>query len=206
MKDTDDKTRTPQQDRSIKTKQAIVTAAMELFSNKGYHQTNTKQIAAAAGVSTGSFYSYFTDKKAVFIEVLKYYNEALLSRVDASLAEINFDNNSDKKAVISHLVDSLILSHQVYTGFHKELSIMQLSDDEIKRLMDEQYNVGRQITLGYLQLDKEEVNVADVEAAAIVVFESVSTIVDAIVFSSRSIAAERLKSELVNMIAKYLYD
>ncbi|MFF2911925.1 TetR/AcrR family transcriptional regulator [Paenibacillus sp. NPDC057934] len=205
MKDTDDKTRTPQQDRSIKTKQAIVTAAMELFSNKGYHQTNTKQIAAAAGVSTGSFYSYFTDKKAVFIEVLKYYNEALLSRVDASLAEINFDN-SDKKAVISHLVDSLILSHQVYTGFHKELSIMQLSDDEIKRLMDEQYNVGRQITLGYLQLDKEEVNVADVEAAAIVVFESVSTVVDAVVFSSRSIAAERLKSELVNMIAKYLYD
>ncbi|MFF2019384.1 TetR/AcrR family transcriptional regulator [Paenibacillus sp. NPDC058177] len=205
MKDTDDKTRTPQQDRSIKTKQAIVTAAMELFSNKGYHQTNTKQIAAAAGVSTGSFYSYFTDKKAVFIEVLKYYNEALLSRVDASLAEINFDN-SDKKAVISHLVDSLILSHQVYTGFHKELSIMQLSDDEIKRLMDEQYSVGRQITLGYLQLDKEEVNVADVEAAAIVVFESVSTVVDTVVFSSRSIAAERLKSELVNMIAKYLYD
>ncbi|MFE4713119.1 TetR/AcrR family transcriptional regulator [Paenibacillus sp. NPDC056722] len=205
MKDTDDKTRTPQQDRSIKTKQAIVTAAMELFSNKGYHQTNTKQIAAAAGVSTGSFYSYFTDKKAVFIEVLKYYNEALLSRVDASLAEINLDN-SDKKAVISHLVDSLILSHQVYTGFHKELSIMQLSDDEIKRLMDEQYSVGRQITLGYLQLDKEEVNVADVEAAAIVVFESVSTVVDAVVFSSRSIAEERLKSELVNMIAKYLYD
>ncbi|MFC3750213.1 TetR/AcrR family transcriptional regulator [Paenibacillus sp. GCM10012306] len=205
MKDTDDKTRTPQQGRSIKTKQAIVTAAMELFSNKGYHQTNTKQIAAAAGVSTGSFYSYFTDKKAVFIDVLKHYNEALLSRVDASLAEINFDF-SDKRAVINHLVDSLILSHQVYNGFHKELSIMQLSDYEINRLMGEQYEVGRQITLGYLQLDKEEVNVEDVEAAAIVVFESVSTVVDAIVYSSQSIASERLKSELVNMIAKYLYD
>ncbi|MFD1909576.1 TetR/AcrR family transcriptional regulator [Paenibacillus rhizoplanae] len=59
MGETEDKIRTPQQERSIRTKEAIIRAAMQLFSDKGFYQTNTKEIAAAAGVSTGSFYSYF---------------------------------------------------------------------------------------------------------------------------------------------------
>ncbi|WP_410513650.1 TetR/AcrR family transcriptional regulator [Paenibacillus sp. BR2-3] len=205
MSELDDKIRTPQQNRSIKKKEAIIQAAMKLFSDKGYHQTNTKQIAAAAGVSTGSFYSYFIDKRAVFIIVLKNYSDELLARVEALLAEINHDN-LNKRDLIAYLVDSLILSHEVYAGFHKELSIMYLSDEGIKQLMDQQYDVGRRITLDYLMLDKQQIKVSDLEAASIVVFESVNIIVDTIVFSTRSIPAERLKSELVNMIVKYLYE
>lgn len=204
MSEMEEKIRTPRQDRSIKTKEAIIQAAMKLFSDKGYHQTNTKQIAAEAGVSTGSFYSYFIDKRAVFIDVLKVYSEAILVRIDSSLEGINI-NNLDKRTIITHLVDALILSHEVYTGFHKELSVMYLSDEGIKQLMDGQYNVGRHKTLEYLQMDQENIKVQDLEAASIVVFESVSAIVDTIAFSTGTISAERLKSELVNMIANYLY-
>lgn len=204
MGDTEDKIRTPQQDRSIRTKQAIIQAAMKLFSEKGYHQTNTKQIAAAAGVSTGSFYSYFIDKRAVFMEVLTGYSEVLLERIDASMAEINFQN-MDKHTLLTHLVDSLLLSHEVYTGFHKELSIMYLSDDDIKQQMDAQYEVGRVRTLQYLQMGKDELKVTDLEAAAILVFESVSAIVDVIAFSPHRVSPDRLKTELVNMLVEYLY-
>lgn len=204
MSEMEEKIRTPRQDRSIKTKEAIIQAAMKLFSDKGYHQTNTKQIAAEAGVSTGSFYSYFIDKRAVFIDVLKVYSEAILVRIDSSLEGINI-NNLDKRTIITHLVDALILSHEVYTGFNKELSVMYLSDEGIKQLMDGQYNVGRHKTLEYLQMDQENIKVQDLEAASIVVFESVSAIVDTIAFSTGTISAERLKSELVNMIANYLY-
>ncbi|MFD2875274.1 TetR family transcriptional regulator [Paenibacillus rhizoplanae] len=49
MGETEDKIRTPQQERSIRTKEAIIRAAMQLFSDKGFYQTNTKEIAAAAG-------------------------------------------------------------------------------------------------------------------------------------------------------------
>jgi AcrR family transcriptional regulator len=44
-----------------------------LFSQKGYHHTNSKEITAAAGVATGSFYAYFKDKREIFIESLKVY-------------------------------------------------------------------------------------------------------------------------------------
>ncbi|WP_438498187.1 TetR/AcrR family transcriptional regulator [Paenibacillus sp. IHBB 3054] len=204
MSEMEDKTRTPRQDRSIKTKEAIVQAAMRLFSEKGYHQTNTKQIAAAAGVSTGSFYSYFIDKRAVFIDVLKNYSEALLARIEAYMSEINIQS-PDKYELLSHLVDSLILSHEVYTGFHKELSIMYLSDEGIKELMDAQYEVGRVLTLQYLQMGKDELKITDLEAAAFLVFESISAIVDVIVFSSHRIGTDRIKSELVKMLVEYLY-
>jgi AcrR family transcriptional regulator len=204
MGETEDKIRTPQQDRSIRTKQAIVQAAMKLFSEKGYHQTNTKQIAAAAGVSTGSFYSYFIDKRAVFLKVLEGYSELLLERIDASMADIVL-HNMDKHALLTHLVDSLLLSHQVYIGFHRELSIMYLSDDDIKQQMDAQYQVGRVRTLQYLKMGQDELKVSDLEAAAILVFESVSAIVDVMAFSPHRISSERLKTELVNMLVKYLY-
>ncbi|MNO19246.1 HTH-type transcriptional regulator RutR [compost metagenome] len=204
MSDMEDKIRTPRQERSIKTKEAIVQAAMKLFSDKGFHQTNTKQIAAAAGVSTGSFYSYFVDKRAVFIEVLKNYGADLLARIDASMSEINFIT-IDRSELIAHLVDTLLISHEAFIGYHRELNVMYHSDEEIKQLMDTQYEAGRVRTLKYLQMGQDELKTEDVEAASVIVFESVSAVVDVISFSPQRIATDRLKSELVNMIISYLY-
>lgn len=204
MNEADEKVRTPQQERSIKTKEAILQAAMRLFSENGFHQTNTKQIAAAAGVSTGSFYSYFVDKRAVFMDSLKIYNDSLLSRVDASLAEIDFAN-MEKQTAIRHMVDSLIQSHQVYAEFHKELAVMYHSDNEIQMIMDEQFELGRRKTLGYLQQGQAELKVDDLEAASCVVFEALNSIVDMIVFSPKSVSTDRLKNELIRMITDYLY-
>lgn len=182
MGETEDKIRTPQQERSIRTKEAIIRAAMKLFSDKGFYQTNTKEIAAAAGVSTGSFYSYFVDKRAVFIEVLHMYGDELLARIDDSMSEINF-NTIERTDLILHLIDTLLLSHKAFIGYHKDLSIMYHSDEAIKQLMDAQYETGRLKTLTYLQMGQDELKTGDTEAASIIVFESVSAIVDFISFS-----------------------
>ncbi|WP_339253835.1 TetR/AcrR family transcriptional regulator [Paenibacillus sp. FSL P2-0136] len=204
MGETEDKIRTPQQERSIRTKEAIIRAAMKLFSDKGFYQTNTKEIAAAAGVSTGSFYSYFVDKRAVFIEVLHMYGDELLARIDDSMSEINF-NTIERTDLILHLIDTLLLSHKAFIGYHKDLSIMYHSDEAIKQLMDAQYETGRLKTLTYLQMGQDELKTGDTEAASIIVFESVSAIVDFISFSPQRITVDRLKSELVHMLVQYLY-
>lgn len=204
MSETEDKIRTPQQERSIRTKEAIIRAAMQLFSDKGFHQTNTKEIAAAAGVSTGSFYSYFVDKRAVFIEVLHMYGDELMTEVERSMAEINF-NTIERTDLILHLIDTLLLAHKAFIGYHKDLNIMYHSDEAIKQLMDAQYEAGRLKTLTYLQMGQDELKTEDTEAASIIVFESVSAIVDFISFSPQRVAVDRLKSELVHMLVQYLY-
>ncbi|QWU18222.1 TetR/AcrR family transcriptional regulator [Paenibacillus sophorae] len=199
-----DKTRKPRQDRSIKTKDAIVQAAAKLFSEKGYHRTNTKQIAAAAGVSTGSFYSYFTDKRDVFLDVLKIHSEAMQAHVDATVAQLNA-KELDKRLIISHMIESLIQSHTPYISFHRELSLLLLSDEVVKEVMESQYDVGRRKTLEFLKLSSDELRVGNLEAAAVVVFESVSSVVDRIVFYGERVSADHLKTELVDMLVHYLF-
>lgn len=48
-----------------RTKQALVTAALNLFRVQGYDQTTIDQIAAAADVSRATFFSYFPTKEDV---------------------------------------------------------------------------------------------------------------------------------------------
>lgn len=198
------KIRIPRQERSIKTKEAILQAAMKLFSEKGYHQTNTKEIAAAAGVSTGSFYSYYKDKRAVFLDSLTIYFQALLGRIETYLAEINFIS-MDKHKFMREVIDSLIYSHQVFTEFHKELQVMYHSDPEVKALMDEQFQLGRRRTLEYLMMTPEELKVDHVEAASIVVYESLNSVVDMLVFAPQNVDADQIKNELAKMLVNYLY-
>ena len=51
--------REPQQARSRKKRDALLKAAATMFIARGYDATTSDDIAAAAGVSVGTFYSYF---------------------------------------------------------------------------------------------------------------------------------------------------
>ncbi|MBP1736224.1 MAG: TetR/AcrR family transcriptional regulator [Oscillospiraceae bacterium] len=63
------KTRMPVQKRSLEKYEKILDSAFTLFNEKGYYRVTTADIAKEAGVSTGSLYSYFVDKKEIYIEV-----------------------------------------------------------------------------------------------------------------------------------------
>lgn len=47
-------------------REAVTTAAAELFARYGFAETSTAQIAQAASISTGSLFYYFPDKSAIF--------------------------------------------------------------------------------------------------------------------------------------------
>ncbi|AFA47626.1 TetR/AcrR family transcriptional regulator [Acetobacterium woodii] len=85
----------PIQKRTIINRQKIITAAKKLFNTKGYYQTNTKEIAKLAGVSTGSFYNYFPDKLEVFREII---NDHLLENSASLLDLINALNERPEQA------------------------------------------------------------------------------------------------------------
>jgi AcrR family transcriptional regulator len=59
------------QERARKTYEALITAAAELFAERGFDATQTPDIAQAAGVSVGTFYRYFADKKEIYIEATR---------------------------------------------------------------------------------------------------------------------------------------
>jgi len=52
-------------------KAEIVKAAIEAFSRKGYYRTKVSDITKEVGISTGTFYIYFENKRELFIEVVE---------------------------------------------------------------------------------------------------------------------------------------
>jgi AcrR family transcriptional regulator len=50
-------------------REVIIDAAMELFSKKGYHNTQVTDIIRLVGMSANTFYAHFKDKKVLFEEV-----------------------------------------------------------------------------------------------------------------------------------------
>ena len=47
-------------------KQALKSAAYEVFSKKGYKATGISEIARQAHMAVGSFYNYYESKEAIF--------------------------------------------------------------------------------------------------------------------------------------------
>jgi AcrR family transcriptional regulator len=61
------------QHRSEETRNRILEAATQLFSQAGYNAAGVAEICNAAGVSKGAFYHHFPTKQAVFIALLTSY-------------------------------------------------------------------------------------------------------------------------------------
>jgi AcrR family transcriptional regulator len=66
-----------QAEKSQRSQERILEAALGLFSSRGYRATSVRDIAEAAGVSTGNVYHHFPDKEALFLTLLDQYWTAI---------------------------------------------------------------------------------------------------------------------------------
>ena len=65
----------------------ILDAGEEMLMVHGYDGASTNRIAAAAGISPGSLYQYFSDKDSIAAAVIDRFSEQLSARVAARVAE-----------------------------------------------------------------------------------------------------------------------
>lgn len=88
-----------QKERSDKSREQILDAALRLFAHQGYRGTNMRDIAGAAGLSTGNVYHLFPDKESVFRALLDRYFAILASPeypFNKALAEGAFPDDLEK--------------------------------------------------------------------------------------------------------------
>ncbi|MBA3865575.1 MAG: TetR/AcrR family transcriptional regulator [Solirubrobacterales bacterium] len=71
----------PRSPRGRATKATLVAAARRVFEREGFPATHIAEIAAEAGVATGSFYTYFNDKNEIFAAVMDEVQEEMLHPV-----------------------------------------------------------------------------------------------------------------------------
>lgn len=121
--------RNPQQERSIDKKNRIINAGYELFSENGYYNTNTVQIAKRAGVSTGIVYGYFRDKKDILREVTSLYMEKVTKPI-LNLFD-SLEAPFDTRDLVCKIVDLVISAHGENAGIHEALHSLTHTDPEI---------------------------------------------------------------------------
>jgi AcrR family transcriptional regulator len=71
-------------ERTDATRAALLQAARELFVQRGYAETSTPELCAAAGITRGALYHHFVDKRDLFRAVVAQEAQAVRERIEAA--------------------------------------------------------------------------------------------------------------------------
>jgi AcrR family transcriptional regulator len=75
-------------ERTQENRRRIETAALALFTTQGFHGTNNREIAEKVGVSTGTIYTYFSGKEAIFAALAGKYRLHMAKRLRQSFSHL----------------------------------------------------------------------------------------------------------------------
>ncbi len=194
--------RIPKQDRSIAKKNRLLDAGMDLFISKGYEETSTREIAEQAGVSVGTFYSYFADKKALFIDIIKRNKDrsiaAMLQRAERS------GKQNDLPKTTYSLIEGIMKKRDLPQAFMRQAYALRCLDTEVERF----YHNEEKVTLELIRdvLIRFEGSLRkDVDIAARMVLITLKEVMNAYAIFQHDIKKDTLIDELSDMIDRYLF-
>ena len=101
---------------------AIIEAAVQLFTEEGFHASSTRKIAARAGVSEGTLFNYFGSKNDLLLAILDGFYEDLENSARSGIENI-MDTRERLQFVAENHVRALVANNalmirliQVYLG------------------------------------------------------------------------------------------
>ena len=127
----------------------LLDAARDLFMNHGYHGTTIEMITERAGVSTGTFYLYFSAKSELYKSFQEEGIDILTRMIEEAIADRSLSTGERISAAARAYMDFYHI-HKEYFDFIA-LMVLQGQDElreqesEIGRIVDEK-------TLGILRL------------------------------------------------------
>lgn len=160
------------QERAQKTYDRLLQAAEELFSERGFDDTQTPDIAEQAGVSVGTFYRYFADKRQAFIELCTRFMESTFERVMQNMTLDAFGATrtpSERRAAVELVTDALFRSTAENPKLHRVFLAVSMRDPEVEALKVEFDRRGRMALATLIRAIVPKDRIDDPEAAARVI-------------------------------------
>jgi AcrR family transcriptional regulator len=119
----------PRRGSPEQTRARLIQTAAELFNAVPYWETDTNQIAKAAGYSTGTFYRHFKDKREVFVAAYREWVADEWASIESQVVPGLTPGES-----IDRAADALIAYHQRWRVFRGNLRALVTYDDDLRRL------------------------------------------------------------------------
>lgn len=130
----------------VERNEEIIKIATDLFSEKGYDNTTTRELAKAAELSSAGLYYFFQNKEEILFTIL---NLALSRFLESVSSAINSDD--DPQTNITRIIDYLA---KHYVENKKEVDLIL---KEIQRLNPEQLSIIRNIEREAFDLIRNEI-------------------------------------------------
>ncbi len=196
--------RVPRQKRSQDRRTRIIEAAYRLFDEQGYQKVTMRLIADAAGVSLGTPYSYFRDKKAVFQAVLVCYAEELRSVFAEEIERVMAKTKSLEGCVYELLLVLRRLTER-HRILQKDAIILSLVDEDVRRffIQGELASAGGIIDR-FLAKFEGQVVIRDPRVGRFLIHKVIDQIVEYLIFYEAGVNERRVFRELARMISGYL--
>jgi AcrR family transcriptional regulator len=194
------------QERARRSYLALLDAATALFSTRGYDAVGTPEIAQAAGVAVGTFYRYFDDKQAIYLEIARRTLIAAYTDTIANLGPERFLGRARRDTIsetIAILFDHVMSQPQLTRSFRE----MALRDPRVAELLRafEQVSVARIANLISAIVGRDIV--ADPEATAWVLHAAAMETAYGLAghLGPPPIGAERARKALTDFIERALF-
>ncbi|AKU97788.1 Transcriptional regulator, TetR family [Labilithrix luteola] len=114
-----DARREPKQRRARETVEAVLDAVVRILKRGGIEKVTTNRIAEVAGVSVGSVYQYFPDKRAIFGALHDRHVGEISQIVESTLVT---HANSSFEDLVRALVEALVSAHGTDPELHELLT------------------------------------------------------------------------------------
>lgn len=101
--------------RSEETSQRILTQAMRIFLEKGYHGASMDNIAQAAGVTKGALYWHFESKEALLKRIIVEFEKRFLDGLIQAVEEVE-GNTGDK-------IEKYFSYNAAFSYYNRELCV-----------------------------------------------------------------------------------
>lgn len=124
--------RIPQQERSRRTRESILEAAVACFEARGYEETTTALIAQQADIGVGTLYSYFRDKREILLELLDTTVREVADWVIEQLDPQRWRGN-DPQEMLRTLLNAVFRSPRLRLGLQHILWERYFKDEEFRK-------------------------------------------------------------------------
>jgi len=189
--------RTPRQERSQQTVEAILTAAKPLVIKHGVEGFTTNGVARLAGVSIGSLYQYFPSKRAILFELRRRHQQAGWQLFMAEAAALM---DAPVQVATRRFVEKMFEVHRADPELHRALETegRKLGFGELERQ-------AIQVVRMYYERHRHELAVSDLDHAAFLVSAATEAITHGAVLERPDLLRdEKLIDGLVRMLLGYL--
>jgi AcrR family transcriptional regulator len=192
------------QARSRATVDSLVEATARILVREGFDKASTNRIAEVAGVSVGSLYQYFPSKEALVAEVILRHQQEIQRTVRAELPGILV---LPVREAMRRLVGIAIKAHRVDPRLHRVLAeqIPRVGKlEKVEAFSRGNYALFRQ----YLELHREELEVADLDLATFVCVTSIEALTHNAVLHNPGMLSDAqmdaLAGEAARLVTGYL--